>query len=592
VTPAPGPTPAAVTPAPTATSAPATAAQTPAPAAAKPAPAAAVSAAPAAKPSTSATTTPSPKPAAASAKSEGTGGSDSKSGTPAAGGSEGSGEGLQFHPGVTFGTLTVDGKTWTRLAFTPEVSIGKLGVGFNVELFMDQDQNLATKGWDFDTKRNTVESILRKFDYVRWDHPGAPFYARFGTLQGIQLGYGLVASDYGNMALYPDYKELGLDVQFNDLTGLGIDLEGIVNNVQDVQNGGPFTAAKVGIRPLKPLGIPVLGGLAVRVGAAYDWNQYAGLRDQDGDGCPDAVDYAPTNSSVCVQPIDIRDLPGLDTSKSTGYSLHRADSADKANADATRSKYAMRKPFGVLWAEGSLPLVTTDFFGLELHTAIAKPKTQDPEAAAAGWGAIPLGASSHIGPITLTAEYRYFNQPFQPGYFDALYEIQRAQFVGDRVVTKELEIYGKDVVQTGTMQGYFAAAGWDVFGFLHLNGDYSDLFPSKSGEDELRAMGGKIGIGPQVTSILQNKIALAEVYWKKDRIGLDKWTDSTGAAAVERHDAFFANSAYTVYGYRVGSQVAGGLTLIIDRQTSFVRDDQTHKLRKENQMRIETQLKF
>ena len=511
-----------------------------------------------------------PKPAA-SAPTEKTSGGD---------------EGFAFHPGASFGVVTMNGQTWTRLSFNPEVSFGKLGVGFNIELFLDQNQNLSSRGWDFDTRRNGTESILRKIDYIRWDHPGAPFYARLGTLEGISLGYGLVAANYGNKARYPDYKELGLDIQLNNMTNVGLDLEGIVGNLEDLGNKGPFTAAKAGVRPFKPMGIPLLKDLAIRVGAAYDWNQYAGLRDQDADGCPDAVDFAPSRSSACVQPIDIRDLPGLDTSKSTGYSLRRADSIDRVNAKAVRSKYATRKPFGIYWIEAALPIITTDFFGLELHAALANPETEDRDAGEAGWGAIPLGAGSHIGPVTLTAEYRTYSLPFQPDYFNALYGIERAKFTGGQVLTKEMDIYGPDA-QTGFMQGYFAGAGWDIFGIAKINGDYSHLFPSRSSDDELRSVGATAGIGPTVTGLLQQKISLAEVYWRKERIGLDKYT-LDGAA---RHDSFFANSRYTVYGYRLGSMVAPGLTMVLDRQTSFARQSDG-TLKRENQMRIEAVMRF
>jgi hypothetical protein len=498
----------------------------------------------------------------------------------------GDSEGFAFHPGASFGVVSVNGQTWTRLSFNPEVSVGKLGVGFNIELFLDQNQNLSSRGWDFDTRRNGTESVLRKIDYVRWDHPGAPFYARLGTLEGISLGYGLVAANYGNKARYPDYKELGLDIQFNDMTALGLDVEGIVGNLEDLGNKGPFTAAKAGLRPFKPTGLPLFKDLAVRIGAAYDWNQYAGLRDQDADGCPDAMDYAPTRSAVCVQPIDIRDLPDLDTSRSTGYSLRRADSADQANAAAVRSKYATRKPFGVYWVEAALPILTTEFFGLELHSAFAKPRTQDPDAVDAGWGAIPLGAGSHIGPITLTAEYRTYSLPFQPDYFNELYGIERAKFASGQVVTKEMDIYGPGA-QTGMMQGYFAGAGWDAFGILKLSAAYSHMFPSKSANDELRSLRGSVGIGPTVTGLLQQKISLAEVYWRKDRIGIDTYE----VDGVEHHDSYFGNSSYTVFGYRVGSMVAPGLTMVLDRQTSFTRQVDGG-LKRENQMRIEAQMKF
>lgn len=586
---APVPAPAAASPATATPSNGATPAATTPPA---PKPAAQPSNAPAAKPAASA---PSAAPKAATS-APATGGSKPTTDAPKSDkpadekgkeGGEGGG-GFAFQPGATFGTTTIDGKTWTRLSFTPEVSFGKLGIGFNIELFLNENQDLSSRGWDFDTPRNGLESVLRKIDYVRWDHPGATFYARLGTLEGIDMGYGLVASNYGNKDRYPDYKELGTHVQFNDITGLGVDLEAVVNNLQDIQNGGPFTAFRAGLRPFKPLGIPLFQNLAVRAGVAYDWNQYAGLRDQDDDGCPDVVDKAPTSKKTCVTPTDIGDLPDLDTARSTGYNLHRRDSFDLSRSEEVRDRYSMRKPFGIFWAEASLPVIETKIFGLELHSAFAKPETQDPAAVDAGWGAIPLGAGAHLGPIQLTAEYRAYSQPFQPGHFNALYGSERAKFIRDEVTTKELEIYGKDIAQDGMMHGYFAGASWDIFGFLKAEAEYSHMFPSKSDEEELRSAGGSIGVGPQVTSILQNKVSLAEVYWQKERIGLDRWPDTDGEI---RSDAFFDKSLYTVYGYRIGSQVAPGLTLIVDRQTTFTRNKEG-KLKGSNQMRIETQMKF
>ncbi|MEN9308096.1 MAG: FecR protein, partial [Fibrobacterota bacterium] len=538
--------------------------------AAKPAPAAGPSA-PAAKPAAAAPAA-KPAPVAEAPKSDKPGDPKAKEG----------GEGFKYTPGATFGTVTMNGQTWTRLSFTPEISVGKLGVGFNVELFLDQNQNLSTRGWDFDTRRAGTESVLRKIDYVRWDKPGAPFYARLGTLEGINLGYGLVSANYGNKARYPDYKELGLDLQLNDLTGFGVDLEGIVGNLEDLGNKGPVTAFKAGLRPLKIVGIPVLKDLAVRAGVAYDWNQYAGLRDADNDGCPDGVDKAQTNAATCVGALIQPNLPFVPASVYAS-----ADSAERAASDSMRQGYAVRKPFGVYWAEASLPIIETKFFGLELHSAIAKPKIVDPDAFEAGWGAIPLGAGSHIGPITLTAEYRAYSLPFQPDYFNATYSIERAKFDGEKIVTKEMEVYG-DSSQKGMVQGYFAGAGWDAFGFLALKGSYTEMFASDSGVDNLKTLHGSVGIGPQVVSLMQQKVSLAEIYWEKDRIGQDKWIDTNG---VSRKDSFLGKSKYLVFGYRVGSQVAPGLTLIVDRQTSFTRQA-NGSLKRDNQMRIESQMKF
>ncbi|HOX51044.1 MAG TPA: hypothetical protein PKY05_06130 [Fibrobacteria bacterium] len=505
----------------------------------------------------------------------------------------GADEGFQFHPGLSFGTLTVDGKTWTRLAFTPEVSFGKLGVGFNMELFLDESQNLATKGWEFDTPEQTLESVLRKVDYVRWAHPKDPLYLRLGTLNGIDLGRGLVASGYGNMARYPDYKLLGLHAQINDVTSVGLDLEAVVNNLQDLDNGGPFTAVRAGFRPLKPSGMPMLGGLAIGFGAAYDWNQYAGLRDLDADGCPDGVDWAPDDDASCVAPLDQADYKNsalLDQTLPLGIANQKADSIRHSREGALKDRYSASKPFAIYWAEASLPIITTEVLGLDVYSVFAKPQTSDPQAVDAGWGMIPVGAGSCFGPIRMMAEYRLFNAPFQPGHFNASYDADRARFVQGSAVTKEIAIYGDGNAQEGWLQGYFAGAQWDVFQFLTLAADYSHMFPSRSSQEELRSAGGRIALGKAGASLLR-KISTAELYWRKDRIGLDQRPVNEGGVVRLKGDAFFDNSLYTLYGVRVGSQIAPGLELVVDRQTSF-NVDLDGSLKREHQMRVETRFVF
>ena len=504
------------------------------------------------------------------------------------GASASSDAGLQFHPGLTFGTVTVDGKTWTRLSLQPEIEFGKLGVAFDIELFLDDKQNLSDRGWDFNTTQNGMESVLRKIYYVRWDHPGAPFYAKLGALDDVTMAHGLVVNGYRNTARYPDDKLLGLHTQLNDIGALGWNAELLVNDLQEFSKSGPFWAAQLGLRPLKPMGIPIFKDLLIGGGVARDESQYSGLRDRDGDGCPDVIDLYPSDGSTCVTTATYSEVYQAASNKaldSTEYYSWQKK-VDSAKTDSVKSVYSRKMSFTEMWLSATLPLIQTKFFTWGIYSEFAKPFTpNDDSVASLGWGSIPVGSWANIGPVRLTAEYRHFKGPFQPGWFDGNYELDRALSSDGGVITKTELIYPNGASKTD-LNGYFAGLGVDLWGLVDVSGDYSQLVASDNSPDQ-RSISGKVALGTTITSLLRNKISKAELYWKKDRIGLDSWEDASGV----HKDSFFDNSIYTTYGWRVGSQAAGGVELIVQRETTFSRDSDG-KLKSETQMSVASQVRF
>lgn len=598
--PAPAPTlttttpagaPAAQTPPPAAKSA-APVASTPAAAPSASAPAAkpAVPAAkPASAPAAKAAEKPADKATDAKAVSEAKSASEAKPSAEAKSEGEGSG-GVQFHPGLSFGTVTVDGKTWTRLSLQPEIEIGKLGVAFDLEVFMDENQDISSRGWEFGSTREGVESVLRKIYYVRWDKPGATFYAKAGALDNVTLAHGLTVNNYRNTARYPDYKLLGLHSQLNDISSLGLDAEVLVNSFQDFSTQGPFWAGRLGFRPLKAVGLPIFKDLKVGGGMARDESQYSGLRDRDNDKCPDVVDAAPGDGSTCVGDMSylINDGSQFPDTMLVKDARAKISATEKAASDSIANRYSKAMSFSQIWFDATLPLISTSFFELGIYGEYAKPLAPDDTLVEKelGWGAIPMGAWSKIGPVDLTAEYRMFRGPFQPGWFDAAYEIDRARQYGSSIVPKTQQLYAKGASKA-LLQGYFVGAHVDLWGMVEAGGDYSQLVASTDDPD-LKSMSGKVGLGKSLLALVKNKVSMAEIYWRKDRIGLDTGYTAEG---VRWKDSFFGKSVYNAYGWRLGSQVAGGVVLTVQRETSFTRlEDGT--LKPETQMAISSQMSF
>lgn len=582
------PAPASSPVAPESPAAPAPAAPAPAPKPAAPVAStpAATPAAPAAKPAAPAAKAAPASPAVAAKTAEK---SADKPSEEAKSEGEASG-GVQFHPGLFFGTVTVDGKTWTRLSLQPEIEIGKLGVAFDLEVFMDEKQEISSRGWEFGSTREGVESVLRKIYYVRWDRPGAPFYAKAGALDDVTLAHGLTVNNYRNTARYPDYKLLGLHSQLNDISSLGLDAEVLVNSFQDFSTQGPFWAGRLGFRPLKAVGLPIFKDLKVGGGMARDESQYSGLRDRDGDKCPDVVDEAAGDGSTCVGDMSylINDGTQFPDTMTVKDARAKISATEKAASDSIADRYGKAMPFTQIWFDATLPLITTSFFELGIYGEYAKPLAPDDSLVEKelGWGAIPLGAWSKIGPVDLTAEYRMFRSPFQPGWFDAAYEIDRARQAGKSIVPKTQQLYGKGASKA-LLQGYFVGAHVDLWGMVEAGGDYSQLVASNDDPD-LKSLSGKVGLGKSLLAIVKNKVSKAEIYWRKNRIGLDTGITAEGA---RWKDSFFGKSIYNAYGWRLGSQVAGGVELTVQRETNFTRDE-NGALKPETQMAISSQMSF
>jgi len=541
--------------------------------------------APAAK-AVASTPAPSSSSTAAPAAKSGSASGEAKSSDAPADASSG---GVQFHPGLAFGTVTVDGKTWTRLSLQPEIEIGKLGVALDLEVFLDDKQEVSSRGWEFGSTQEGVESILRKIYYVRWDKPGATFYARAGALDDVTLAHGLVVNGYRNTARYPDYKLLGLHTQLNDITSFGLDAELLVNSFQDFSKQGPFWAGRLGFRPLKATAMPIFSGLKVGAGVARDESQFSGLRDRDNDGCPDPVDAQPDNGSTCVGDLSylIKDPDFISGNSTVKEARDLIAATEKAGSDSVASTYKRKASFTEIWVDATLPIIQTSFLKLGVYSEYAKPLTPDDTLVASlGWGAIPLGAYAEIGPVDVTAEYRMFRGPFQPGWFDANYEIDRARQVGSSIVPKTELIYGNGASKA-LLQGYFAGLGVDMWGLIKVSGDYSQLVASNAVRDQ-RAMSGKVALGDKALGFVKQKVSRAELYWRKDRIGLDTGYTDEG---VRYRDSFFGKSTYMAYGWRLGSQAAPGVELTVQRETTYSRRvDGT--LKPETQMAISSQVRF
>lgn len=150
--------------------------------------------------------------------------------------------------GITY----IDGAPYTTLSICPDLSLGKIGVGLNIELLFDNQNSFKFRdtGWD---------NPLRMIRYLRYGQKYDRFYGRIGSLDAATLGNGMIMWNYSNMANY-DLRKVGLalDVDFN-LVGF----ESMISNL----NRSEIYGGRVYVRPLLKTSLPIIDD--TEFGATY-----------------------------------------------------------------------------------------------------------------------------------------------------------------------------------------------------------------------------------------------------------------------------------------------------------------------------------
>lgn len=491
---------------------------------------------------------------------------------------------------VSFGTTTIDGKQWQRLAFRPEIPLGKLAIALDVELFINEQGGISSKGWEFGNSTEIANTLYRKIYYIRYGQPREPVFIKVGALDEVTLGYGFLMSRYRNTLDYPGVKNLGLQFELNPV--LGFNVAGVLNNFQDINNGGPL----VGMRVAKPWGPFEVGATLV-----YDVDQFGGMTDSDKDGVPDALDRFPKDSKYAADTdgdgipdeddrdadgdgkidIDFRDHVLSQTAQdSINDILVRGGQAPFVWDDYTRRQHLFNKneqgrnPFGVGGFDVAFKLIDRPNLRLITYGQMGVSLDDNDGNKAKGWGFGAPGLWLVMGPFQGRVEYRHLRDEFQPEYFDNLYDHTRAvaNFDYGTVTTKDATL---DTLKGQRVNGIFGDATFRLGNFVRFNGQYQYLNGDRSQQRLLAIAGLDEGVLQFVP-----KLSRVEAFYSKYNIGL-------------YGDSFFERTVGTVYGYRVGFALGGGVEVMWSTRWLFqpLGADPT-EVRSKRQVTLETVVRF
>ncbi len=284
-------------------------------------------------------------------------------GAPGPGFNFAAGLGTDLLPNPSSGKL----ESWSKLAFQPELSIGKFGIGLDLLLRF----KLASDGttgfqlyepdWVPQAGQTIFDVYLPKILYIRygtqWEDP---FYIKMGSISDFTLGNGLIINNYSNMQFLPTTRMFGIQGGLDgSLFGVPyVGIEALTGNVTKLDVIG----GRVYARPLAFME-NFLGKLQIGAIGVYD---------------KDPLLYAGSSYSGPAS-----------------------------------------KPIYVVGADVTLPLIQSPVFSLT-------PFAEGAREMNLSMGAIAGIRGTVLKFITYGAQFRYFQDDFIPSYFDANYDRYRA----------------------------------------------------------------------------------------------------------------------------------------------------------------------
>lgn len=498
---------------------------------------------------------------------------------------------------VGFGSVTVDGKQWQRINISPDIPIGKFGVCLDLELFVDDSGKFSDKGWAFETPDKAQKSMLRKIRYIRFGKPKEKVYLKLGALDNVTIGYGLIMSNFNNTFDYPAYKKMGLEFELNDLTPLGLGLQAVIHDLLDIKNEATIAGGRIYVTPMKMMKVPLLSKLQIGVSAVGDENQYRGRKDDDGDRVPNLIDDYPSDPERMIKPDPIEPDP------------FGTDSALLADADASIAKAAEeenfltddfdRKDRFVIWGiDAGMPVLQTKALGVTVYGQFASnydyqesDNIKSDNFSTEGWGIAAPGVMLNAGPISGQLEFRHLENRFEASFFNSSYEQDRLTFTDTAFTSGIYDIRTVKAIpkeaklDSISVNGIFGAASAGIGPVAILSGSYQHLVAKDA--DPVITMTASASTGALVAQKVP-KLESVTLYWGKDRIGRVSIIDTVGN---ERKDKFFENTIYTIYGYKIGFELAESVVLYWDKRTNFIYN-KTGDLVPEVRMNIQTAIKF
>lgn len=484
-----------------------------------------------------------------------------------------------FSLGLGIGSVTLENVLYNQIALRPEFNIWKIGVGLDLALYIDNEGNVRYDEWDVE---NDPELLLDKILFIKYGRKVDPFWIKYGSIEGMTLGYGGILNNYSNMMEFPSVRKVGINAGVN----IGpVKSEIFLANLKDINRGGTITGFRSSYTISK--NIPFTIGFNYVV----DQNMFSALKDKDEDSYPDLFDDFPDSSNLwndtdgdgVPDPHENLSEDRWDIDADGDNLFDYGDNSDdtillKATPFSLKNNEAKTTALGF---DIGYPVYNSKLFSLEVFAEYNKINfisftTSDStfnRPGRSGTGlTIPGIKSKLLGVIDFSLEYRILNGSFLPKFFDQGYDLNRisTSIEGNstRVLTKDMSILKTS--STTNSNGIYGSAGFNFFNLVTFSASYANM---KSDTSEIKSFNSFLVFNTENIP----KISTASAYFQRNN-------DS---------DPFdFKNpSINTIMGYKIGYELSRGVSLIYDFR-QYYRDDGTGEVEAIKQTTIETTFNF
>ena len=488
-----------------------------------------------------------------------------------------------FSMGLGIGSVTIDDVLYNQIALRPEINIGKVGLGLDLVLYVDNNGNIRYDEWEIE---EDLSLLLDKILYIKYGKKSEVFWGKYGSIEGMTFGYGGLMNNYSNMMEFPSVRRVGLNTGVN----IGpVSTEVFLANLKDISRGGTIT----GFRGAYTISenIPLTFGFNY----ILDQNMFSALKDKDEDSYPDVFDDFPDSLNLWND-TDGDGIPdpheGLDSARwdidADGDNLYDLDGDNSITLKAT--PFSLKNNKAVTSAIGfdiGYPILNSKLISLKIYTEYNKltfpgvvnvvgSDTSFTRKKRSGTGITIPGLRSRLfGFIDLSVEYRLIRDSYVANFFDQAYDLNRvsASLEGDETIikTKDMSVFSTfDDSSSNSSSGLYGSAGFDLFNLVTFTASYANM---KSDNSEIKSFSSFLSLNTENIP----KISSASAYFQRNN--------------DDNPFDFETPSINTIMGYKVGYELSKGVSLIWNFR-QFYRENGTGDLEPVKQTTIETSFNF